>query len=244
MDVSPVWDHRGKQIAYVRRTKPFSRGAGTLMVVDADGSHAHRVGEVVVAAGTIDWSPDDGSLIYSGATRKTDGIWTIDLDGARPRRITDDGVEPSWSTGGRIVFARLGHALATMAADGSDVRELPRAKRPPKAILPDSYSAPVWSPDGTRIAYVHKVWLPSKELLYPTTIETANPDGSDRHVVTKVLDPTDTTLDWSPDGKLIVFTDVRGDRVGLWSIPSSGGRVKLLIDSSRYWTPSWGPAGT
>jgi Tol biopolymer transport system component len=110
--------------------------------------------------------------------------------------------------------------------------------------LPDSYSGPVWSPDGKRIAYVHKVWTPSKSLLYPTTIETSNPDGSDREVVTKVFDSSGTLLSWSPDGQHIAFTDIRGHTVGLWEVPSTGGRVKLLIDSTHYGMPSWAPAGT
>src|SRR5215210_4235644 len=112
--------------------------------------------------------------------------------------------------------------VTTKSSDGSDGRELPRPKAPPKAILPDSYSSPAWSPDGKRIAFVRKVWLPNKKFLFPTTIETVDAEGGDRQVVTKVFDSTGTTLSWSPDGESFAFTDLRENVPGLWMIPSTG----------------------
>ena len=240
-DLYPAFSHDGKRIAYVHTQRGLVPGTGLLMVADADGNNAHQVGDLVAGALQIAWSPDDGSLVYSSAKN---GLWTVGADGNGAKRIFKDLGDASWSPDGRIVLARPAHALTTMNADGTDVRELLRPKTPPKAILPDTYSVPAWSPDGKRIAYVLKVWLPSKTFLFPTTIETVNPDGSGREVVTKVFDSTLTTLSWSPDGKIIAFTDNRDDVIGLWQIPFVGGEAKLLIDSTHYFMPSWGPAGT
>ena len=212
------------------------------MVVNADGSDAHQIGNIVAGALQFSWSPDDKSLVYSGLPN---GLWTVGVDGSRAKRIFVDGGDASWSADDRIVIARPAHGLTTMSSDGSDVRELPRPKAPPKAMLPDSYSSPAWSPDGKRIAFVRKVWLPNKKFLFPTTIETVDAKGADRQVVTKVFDSTGTTLSWSPDGTSFAFTDLREDVPGLWMIPSTGGQAKALIDDdATYGLPSWGPAGT
>jgi Tol biopolymer transport system component len=240
-DLYPAFSHDGKRIAYVHTQRGLAPETGLLMVADPDGSNAHQVGDVVAAALQIAWSPDDGSLVYAGAKK---GLWTVGVDGSGEKRIFEDGGDASWSTDGKIVLARPPHGLTTMNADGTDVHELPRQKAPPKAIIPDTYYAPAWSPDGKRIAYVHKVWLPSKTFLFPTTIETVEADGSGREVVTKVLSLEGTTLSWSPDGQLIAFTDNRDDVIGLWQISSGGGTAKLLIDSTHYYSPSWGPTGT
>jgi Tol biopolymer transport system component len=239
--VVPAFSHDGERIAYVQLMRGLPGGTGRLMIMDADGGNATQVGDVVAGALQIAWSPDDSSLVYSDVKH---GLWTIGADGKGAKRIFADVGEASWSTDGRIVVARPPHGLMTMNDDGSDVRELPRPARPPKALLPDSYSSPVWSPDGKRIAYVLKVWTPSKSFLFPTTMETVDSDGNDRQVVTKVFE-SGTTLTWSPDGELIAFTDLRDDQPGLWTIPSTGGPVKALIEgTSRYSMPSWGPAGT
>ena len=240
--VVPAFSHDGKRIAYVQLKRGLPGGTGRLMIMDADGGNATQVGDVVAGALQTAWSPDDSSLVYSDVRR---GLWTIGADGKGAKRIFADVGEASWSTDGRIVVARPPHELMTMNDDGSDVRELPRPARPPKALLPDSYSSPVWSPDGKRIAYVLKVWTPSKSFLFPTTMETVDSDGNDRQVVTTVFDSSGTTLTWSPDGELIAFTDLRDDQPGLWTIPPTGGPVKVLIEgTSRYSMPSWGPAGT
>jgi dipeptidyl aminopeptidase/acylaminoacyl peptidase len=239
-DVFPAWSHDGKRLAWIHMRPGLPQGTGELRVGGADGANVHRVGTVVADVDQIGWSPDDSSLVYSG----TSGIWTVGIDGSGAKKILDGGVSAAWSTKGRIVVVRPGRGLATMKADGSDVRQLPRPKQPAKALLPDGYYSPQWSPDGKRIAYVLKVWLPSRNLLFPTTIETVDAVGSRRKVVTKIFS-AETTLGWSPDARLLVFDDIRDDRPGLWQIPVNGGTAKALKpDQAVYFMPSWGPAPT
>lgn len=242
-DLYPAFSHDGKRIAYIHLEKGLQDATGRLMVADADGTNARQVADIIAVAYQISWSPDDKSLLYSGTPR---GLWTVGADGSGATLIFKDGGDASWSRDGRIVIARPTQRLTTMNEDGSDVRDLPRPRTPAKAMVPDTYYTPAWSPDGKRIAYVLRVWLPDKKtIVFPTTLETVDADGGDRQVVTKVFDSSGTTLSWSPDGRLIAFTDYRDGIPGLWSISSTGGQAKALIDNSgKYYMPSWGPAGT
>jgi len=240
-DVYPSWSHDGKRIAFLRMSGDLASGTGRILVAKSDGSDEHQVGHVVAAAAQIGWSPGDDSLVFSGPKG---GIWTVGADGTGSKQIYAEGLDATWSAGGRIVVSRPAHGLMSMNADGSDVRELVHPAQPPRALLPDSYLRPAWSPDGKRIAYVRRVWLPSKDLLYPTTIEIMNADGTGQKTLTKVFDESGTTFSWSPDGRSIAYTDLRDRGPGLWVIPSEGGTPRLLIDNGNYTSPSWGPAGT
>ena len=94
----------------------------------------------------------------------------------------------------------------TMNADGSGQTRV-------LAALGDGidYSLPVWSPDGSRIAYT--TWsneggasqnIQSRDQI--SAIWTMNEDGSDRRLVFERLPDQAWTPAWSPDGQWIAFT--------------------------------------
>src|SRR5262249_29262904 len=60
--------------------------------------------------------------------------------------------------------------------------------------------APVWSPDGSKIAYLHV------KAAYPFSIAVMNADGSGRHDITTGLGRPA----WSPDGTKIAYDDSGG----------------------------------
>ena len=84
----------------------------------------------------------------------------------------------------------------------------------PRSLTDDIWdSSPVWSPDGSRIAYMYKQhdhW----------EIYTVRPDGSDWRRLTKEPlfsdnPPNNVAPAWSPDGEHIVFLS---DRNGGWEL--------------------------
>jgi hypothetical protein len=102
-------------------------------------------GRVHVLSGGFepDWSPDGRTLVfwrYDVDAAVGSRVFAINADGTGDRPVRE-GASPAWSPDGRrIVFARRG-GLATMNADGSDVRTVTVTDH-----MAHRHGAPDWQP--------------------------------------------------------------------------------------------------
>jgi Tol biopolymer transport system component len=180
-------------------------------------------------------SPDGRRLAF----QREGGIWTSDADGSHPRRLTDFGVQPSWSPDGRqIVLATPGGGDLYMVASGGG-----RPRR-----LGTAGSSPAWSPDGRTIAYL--VLGGSHGDVYVT-----DPRGRRPHRLYRppFAGGTVNALDWSPDGRNLVVemritllgrAAAPGDPrryVGIGVLSRDGRKYKRLTKTG--FNPVWSPDG-
>ena len=176
-------------------------------------------------------------------------MFTMRIDGSQVTRLGYDEERDfaySWSPDGqRIAFYRgvgvegggrfdADWDVFTMAADGSDVRQL--------TDVSGVFGLPVYSPDGSKIAFMSDregtvdVWV-------------MNADGSDPVNLTAF---DDSTLDdyhptWSPDGSQIAFVRGRvppGGPGKLWVIDADRSNGHVLLDTPLASFPTWSPDGT
>lgn len=221
---------------------------------------------VAVTSGRVEAAPSGRIAFLHLGDRGTEGLYVANGDGsgARPLTALLGGRLPSsyaWSPeGSQIVFASdhydvyddferaFDDDIFVMNADGSAVRNLTRSYGFEHGY---GYSlrAPVWSPDGSKIAFVRIV--PDQ----PFGIYVMNADGTglieiaidNRSAEQNGLAPGN--LAWSPDGARIAYDTTFEDysaecdwQSDIWSVPALGGTPQLEVRSGC--SPSWSPDGS
>lgn len=126
---------------------------------------------------------------------------------------------------GRIA-ATYKNRVVTMDADGSNRTTLRFGKDP------------VWSPDGTQIAFVAKGSAKTKGVF------VMDEDGSNPTRVTPTRYAS-FAPSWSPSGQRLVFTAARGSDHEIQTISVDGSGLKKLTDNTvNDDDPAWSPDGT
>ena len=98
--------------------------------------------------------------------------------------------------------------------------------------------SPVWSPDGTKVAFTSNINGSNYE------IYVLNPSTGESNVLTN-NNWDDLYPAWSPDGKQIVFTTNRDSNWDIYVMDANGKNAKRLTTDPVYeGNPVWSPDGT
>ncbi|HUJ30919.1 MAG TPA: hypothetical protein VLY23_06530 [Candidatus Acidoferrum sp.] len=196
--------------------------------------HSHRSPKPVPEYGSAD-STDD---IY---LRKADDVHAPEI------RLTDFGWETGpafWSPDGtKLLFSSWEHGqpgidkLFVLTFD-PEMGRVTKSERLPLPAEIRSASWAAWSPDGLQIAIEDNRGGDSRALW------TVHADGSHAD---KLLDYKGTTydgVDWTSDGKTIVYSALADGRLQLFVVPSFGGAPRQLTrDSGNLLHPVVSPDG-
>jgi Tol biopolymer transport system component len=198
------------------------------------------------------WIPGSRQLLFDSGRAGQIHLFRFDPESATVTQLTSgDRFEgfPAVSPDATSIAFDYGTdadslGISMMSIDGSDIRAL---VPPPDGPAFDS--APAFSPDGRRIAFVRKLSQRA-----PNAREAAfivNVDG------TGLRQLTDWDLDvgrirWSPDGSSLIFSDrtenqTQGGAQDVWLINADGtGLVNLTRNAPGHHTfdPDWSPDGS
>jgi Tol biopolymer transport system component len=137
---------------------------------------------------------------------------------------------------GHIAFVAENHVFLA-DPDGSNRRQI--------SFEPGRQANPVFSRDGTRLAWQRYGTGPDAAERGTADVLVADADGSRQRVIAANVSGL-SHIAWSPDGTLIAFSgSVDGGRSGAMIAPSDGSAPpSVFMTADSPWDPTWSPDGT
>jgi len=228
---SPRWSPDGRTLAFLasRGTEEEKKLGAQVWLLDRRGGEAVKLTEIKGGVNDYAWSPDSRHLVIVSSDRdpadepeKMEG-WKRKT---RPPIVID-----------RYHFKqdRSGYLKRLY----SHLWLFDVAARKAEPLTTGSYSdtSPVWSPDGSRIAFVSERGPdPDRSPDSNVFVVEARP-GAEPRQLTTYEGPDGGRLSWSPDGQWIAF--LRGDepRFSAYNlnklavVPAAGGATKILTET-------------
>lgn len=218
---------------------PLRLGAVALVIVSAVTGASALAGPSQPAACNDEWpqwSPDGRTIVFGSDRTGDPEIFVLDLATRQSRQLTSTpgrDAHPAYAPDGRrIVFQSPrgdGHTnLYTMNVDGSDPRKITSHE--------GFAGVPVWSRDGRSLAYQ---WTPR---LREANWRLMLLDDTGRSRQISDASSNDQVPNWSPDGRLVFYSDRTG-RNQLYVRATDGGVRRLTESAYEDRTAAWSPDG-
>lgn len=240
-------------------------------LIDADGTHDRVIGQMRCPV----FSQDGSVLTFLTGSHSTTELNVAAPDGSRPHvvltigemeyAVSPDGTRIAWidaipitSTDGLFTLGLRTELWVTPVSGGPGIR-IVQAPITPN----ESYSLPVWSADGHRIAFERDLSNPDNGSIYRSSIDVVDEDGLHLHTLTTRPGSDYGGMSWSPDGRTIAFVGIRDDSprpsssagngsadsviplVDIFTINADGSDERNLTNTTAAeYGPEWSPDGT
>lgn len=230
-------------------------GALQLWSADADGGNARQITHELESVQEFTPAPDGSRIAYTTqAGPQTTALWAINSDGSGRTRLSPAGdpssyATPAWSPVGNVIV----YVLRGVVPDGRGGVTLGTSKL--WAVTPNGKAlgriygrgdevgfAPVWSSDGTHLAFREQV---DAQNISAIVLSDLSPDP------VKVPAGPGNRIAWAPDGVHVAYDEsipaignaaaTGGNRIVIVAADGSAPRILGAADASA---PDWSPDGT
>lgn len=217
-----VWSPNGQRIVYEHMSLDGNTsGLPTLWWLDVATAEAQPVfQDSNLPGGNPRWSPDGKWLSYA----TPEGIRLYNLENGETRLIENLlGAAAMWAPNSKVILLRdvvirNDQFVTELFLYGVESQTLVNVN--PGAGFENTLAA--WSPDGEQIAIVRRdLSIPRGDQIW-----VMNADGSDARMLTNDADALHGSLNWSPDGKYLMY-----ELYALESFPFSSRLQVLDVES-------------
>jgi len=198
------------------------------------------LGALTPGVGRATYPGGNGMIAFTNL--HSEDIFVMNADGSLPGAFLSDPKldedDPSWSAdGNRLVFVTSRYSdtnpdydIEVVDADGGGRLALTNSSVDERH--------PVFSPDGTQIAFVKRV----DDL---TDLYVMNSDGSGEAKLTDEGD-VEGPIDWNPDGTSIAFSleNNFGQHIAEYGFPTDSVTALTPVSEAKDVSPSYSPDGT
>lgn len=204
----------GSSIAFVNEVD----GRANIWVLNLEETMPRQLTDGETTDSRPRWSPTGESILFA----RDGGLWSVSATGGAAREIIRDAYNPNWSFDGRrIVFERR-YEVWTADADGSRQQ---RVDGVPRRELALAARWPAFSPDGQYLVFLDAEATPMADL-WRVPLDGGSPEQL-------TFQPAFSSAPaWSPDGKHIVYSSLRGGSRTLWSVRVADKSSRALLTGS------------
>lgn len=228
--LSPDWSPDGKQLAYVS----FERGRPAVFIQEVGSGRRYQLTSFRGLNSSPSWSPDGKQLSMTLSRDGNPEIYIYRLDDQRLTRVTHHyaiDTEASWSPDGKNLI------FTSSRSGGPQIYKVDLSNGDETRIsFEGNYNARArYSPDGKEIFMVHRESGGGLFSIAALNIET----GRLRTLTTSPLDESPSV---APNGAMVIYALMRGDK-GVLGVVSTDGRIQYELPTERgdVREPAWSP---
>jgi Tol biopolymer transport system component/predicted Ser/Thr protein kinase len=172
-------------------------------------------------------SPDGRILLIESDRGGTEAVWSVDMEGKILSQVSSGETREAFARwapdGSRLAYTTIeGNLVVQKYGDISAEEIVPGGRQP------------VWSPDGSKIAFAQQDEEGSNIWVYSFAT------GESKQITFGPFAKTFST--WSPDGRQIAYQVQSGDVRHIMIVPSEGGTPVPLVSGDRENShPQWSP---
>jgi serine/threonine protein kinase len=246
----PAWSPDSKEVIYTEENvqNPRDRAVRPRKVWSVNVATLERRVISMEDISQPQWSPNGYRLAYWTTTKGGQrDIWTMPARGGASVRVTNDEAtdwNPVWSPDGQhLYFASDRSGGMRLWRVAIDERSGQALGVPELVPTPSAYSQHIsFSRDGKRLAFAQTVtrYAIERRAFDPARGQVT---GQPLPLVQNTKGADDPHL--SPDGAVIVYSSVEGNREEIYSLKSdgTGQPQQLTSDPSKKRSPRWSPDG-